>query len=209
MKSVLLTSLLCALSVMPLTYCGCKSQSTTTTPVTPQVAAAEAQSKPTPAPSDPTCCGLASNNSEGVARAWQLFTRDGRYRLARPEDMLYPDAAREKLGHDWHAYTRPFVYSWGRRNFDTEKDHLAAIVVDTTADGSDRFGLVMFSAPAGGRGYEPHWLYKGRDLSRTILSAPSGYLFVSELADDGTFLNGCEVSWVKPRRQYVCKPMKS
>jgi hypothetical protein len=182
------------------------------TPAAAEVTAAP-QAAPTPDPTDPTdpaCCGIVRGrgDSEGVELAWREFTKDGRYRLARDEDMRFPEAALARMGPDRRAHTRPFVYAWGRRNFDTEQDHLAAIVVDTSRTGPDNFGLVMFSSPKGGKGYRPYWVFEGRDLSRTVLSAPSGYLMVSELSEDGARGNGCDIFWNERKRRFVCTPMK-
>ena len=156
---------------------------------------------------DPTCCGMASYNSEGVDAAWRKFTEGGRYRLARPDEMDFPQGAKAEYASDWKAASRTFSYAWGRRNFDTEKDHLVALVVDTTLDGPERFGLVIFSAPRGADEYRPYWLYRNRDLSRTMISAPSGHLMITDYKDDGT-RESCDVFWNPKSRRYVCRPMR-
>lgn len=174
--------------------------------------AAAAAPPPTPAPelTDPTGGGLrhGRGNSEGVEHAWRRFTADGRYRLARAADMRYPAAAYARWGNEWRTRPHTFVYAWGRPDFDTEKDHLAAIVVDTAKEGPDNFGLVMFSHPTGGEGYRPYWVLEGRDLSRARLSAPSGYLWLAEASADGASFSACDIVWKERRRRFVCVPTK-
>jgi hypothetical protein len=192
----------CLLSAV---LCGCARPA----PEAKQLTAAPATEARADAPEtgDPTCCGMASNNSEGVGEAWQKFTESGRYRLARAEEMNFPKSTWAEWASDLKAASRTFQYAWGKRGFDTEKDHLVALVVDTTRDGPERFGLVIFSAPRGADEYRPYWLYRNRDLSRTMIAAPSGYLMITDHKDDGT-RESCDVFWKPNLKRYICKPMK-
>ena len=204
-------ALACLASAALLACAGCSSCVVTPAPAAHEAAAAPApQPTPTPELTDPTSGGLwrGRGNSEGVAQAWQQFTEGGRYRLAREADMRYPAAAAAKWGNDWRTNPPTFVYAWGRRNFDTEKDHLVVIVVDTTKAGPDNFGLVLFGFPDGGKGYQPYWVFRDRDLSRARLGAPSGYLSLSEASADGASFNTCDIVWNERRRRFVCVPLK-
>jgi hypothetical protein len=149
---------------------------------------------------DPTCCGLISVGNQGVDKAWHLFTHDGRYRLAHKEDIRYPARG---FGADRDSFNSIFAYCWGRLGYDTRWDHLAAIVVDTSRSDDARFGLVIFSAPTGGDGsYRPYWLYRQRDLSRTVVWTGSGDLMLAEYRDDGS-RDVSFVQWDRQRKQYV------
>lgn len=105
---------------------------------------------------DPTCCGLASSNCEGLAEAWRKFTESGQFRLARTDEMNFPESVKRERATDWKSVSRPFQYAWGRRGFDTEKDHLVAIVVDTSRQDPERFSMVIFSCLSGSNEYRPY-----------------------------------------------------
>ena len=164
---------------------GCNSS--TTLPSTPAV-----ESVPQAQTSSPPQLDPAENRSEALREAWRRFTASGQYRLAQEEDMRFP--------------AMRYVYIWadlayGKR---AEDDHLAAIVVDTTRNDENRFGLIIFSPPEGRRDYEVHWLYRDRDLSKTSVSQSSGTFFVTEHLDDGSEQN-CIVHWYRSRQQFQCK----
>jgi hypothetical protein len=138
---------------------------------------------------DPTCCGLVSAANEGIDKAWHSFTADGRYRLALKEDLKSP--ARE-FGSD--SLNSIFAYCWGRLGTKSVKNHLAAIVVDTSRNDADRFGLVIFSAANDGDdSYKSYWVYQERDLSRSVVWTGSGDLMVADYKEDGSR----EVSYVQ------------
>ena len=139
---------------------------------------------------------------QGIDVAWHAFTKDGRYRLARKDD--FKSAARA-FGSD-DPLNSIFAYCWGRLGYDPYPDrfyHLAAIVVDTQRTDDARFGLVIFSAPKSGDGtYQPYWLYRDRDLSRTVVWTGSGDLMVGQYRDDGT-RDASLVHWDARRKQFV------
>jgi hypothetical protein len=167
---------------------------------------AEVQPAATPSETtDPTCCGL-DYNREGIAQAWRQFTGSGQFRLARADETNFPESAKREWASDWKSVSQPFKYAWGKRGFDTDKDHLVAIVVETARNDSERFSLVIFSSLSGSNEYLPYWLYRNRDLSRTMISAPSGYLMLTEYNEDGS-KESCDVFWNPKSKQYYCKPM--
>jgi len=139
---------------------------------------------------------------EGIDVAWHAFTKDGRYRLARKDD--FKSVARA-FGSD-DPLNSIFAYCWGRLGYDPYPDrfyHLAAIVVDTQRIDDARFGLVIFSAPKNGDGaYQPYWLYRDRDLSRTVVWTGSGDLMIGQYRDDGT-RDASLVRWDAQRKQFV------
>jgi hypothetical protein len=152
---------------------------------------------------DPTCCGLMTVGNQGIDSAWHSFTKDGRYRLARKDD--FKSAARA-FGSAEHPLNSIFAYCWGRIGYDRHQDrwhHLAAIVVDTHRTDDARFGLVIFSAPKDGDGtYQPYWLYRDRDLSRTVVWTGTGDLMVAEYRDDGS-RDKSFIHWDRKRKQFV------
>jgi hypothetical protein len=148
--------------------------------------------------SDPTCCGLLSVGNQGIDKAWHRFTADGRYRLALKEDLKGPARS---FGSD--SLNSIFAYCWGQLGYNSTKDHLAAIVVDTGRNDADRFGLVIFSAQKDGDGsYKPYWIYQTRDLSKSVVWTASGDLMVADYMEDGS-REVSYVRWDKQHRRYV------
>lgn len=155
-----------------------------------KLAASAAQSKPD-APEavfEPT--GDFGKHSEALLSAWRSFTASGRYRIAR----------------EGESQGLPYAYSWGDLNYPKRvgDDHFAAIVVDTERSDENRFGLVIFSPTEGGRGYDLHWLYRGRDLSKASVRRASGELHVTGHLDDGS-RKGCSVKWDRRLKRFECK----
>ena len=172
----------------------------------PQPATASAQPSPaqTPEPeyvSNPTCCGLLTAHTQRIDAAWRTFTADGRYRLARKDDFKPPARA---FGSD-DPLNSIFAYCWGQLGYDgrSDRDHLAAIVIDTHRSDDARFSLVIFSVAKNGDGtYQPYWLYRNRDLSRTVVWTGSGDLMVADYRDDGSRVASL-VHWDAARKQFV------
>lgn len=201
---------LTSICIFLLAVCSCAHSGAESNKAFPLSTSKNAEAQPTATPSeitDPTCCGL-DYNREGLAQAWHQFTESGQFRLARTDEMTFPESAKREWGSDWNSINQPFRYAWGKRGFDTDKDHLVAIVVDTTKSDAERFGLVIFSYPNNSKEYRPYWLYRNRDLSRMIILAFSGGLMLSEYNEDGT-RNSCDVFWNTKTKRYICKPMKA
>ena len=136
--------------------------------------------------------------------AWLRFTADGRYRMARRDDFQIPEAATKEHLND-PFFTNEFAYVAGDFNRDGHLLDRAFIVIDTTTTGHERFGLVVFNAPAdNGRSSSVHWVRKGADLSKSVLSAATDVLYLTEYHEDGT-LDVCAVRWDKKREQYSCE----
>jgi hypothetical protein len=156
---------------------------------------------------DPTCCGLMTIGDQGIDVAWHTFTKDGHYRLARKDD--FKSSARA-FGSDG-PLNSIFAYCWGRIGYNPHPDrwyHLAVIVVDTRRTDDARFGLVIFSAPKNGNGtYQPYWLYRERDLSRTVVWTGSGDLMVGEYRDDGS-RDASFVQWDRRHNQFVATALR-
>lgn len=155
---------------------------------------------PKPRVTDPTATG--ESNSEALRKAWQRLTANGQYRLAQMEDMRFSEAAirTNEIDHTYYVYIRGDL-AYKKR---VEDNLLAAIVVDTTRNDENRFGLVIFSPLEDSKDYKIHWLYRERDLSRTTVSRASGSFFVSEYLDDGS-RRTCSVHWYRSRKQFECR----
>lgn len=173
---------------------------------TPYSANAVTQPTPTQTPepeyvSNPTCCGLLDGpGTQGLDVAWQTFVSDGRYRLARKDD--FKSAARAFGSND--PLNSIFAYCWGRLGYEPHPDrwyHLAAIVIDTHRTDDARFALVIFSAPKD-EAYRAYWLYRERDLSRTVVWTGSGDLMVANYRDDG-MRDVSYVQWNTSRNQFI------
>ncbi|HVE56844.1 MAG TPA: hypothetical protein VNB22_08445 [Pyrinomonadaceae bacterium] len=153
--------------------------------------------------------GIKSNDKidENIKTVWKNFVADGKYRLAQPFDMKFSEAAKSQLPGQGKSPIVPYEYIWGDLNFGKriEDDHLAAIVVDTTKDGNDRFGLVIFSPVKNTKNkYDVNWLYHNADLSKTTVNRASGYFYVSTFSDDGS-RKACSVKWDKKLNKFECK----
>ena len=146
--------------------------------------------------------------NKGIDAAWTSFAKDGRYRLALERDMQFSAAARREMARtdgrlEWSALNKILAFSWGHLGYDTDQDLVAAIVVDTTRSDSSRFSLVIFGKPRGAA-YRPYWLYRDRDLSKTIVYQISGSLGVTNYHDDGTD-DTCWVEWRPQRKLFTCR----
>ena len=188
-----------AISVFGSSACASKTRHTATVVAQPSPVQ-------TPEPeyvSNPTCCGLSEGpGRQGIDVAWRAFTNDGRYRLARKDDFKSPARA---FGSD-NPLDSIFAYCWGWLGYDSHSNqsyHLAAIVVDMHRTDDARFSLVIFSSPKNGDGtYLPYWLYRDRDLSRTVVFTGSGDLMLAAYRDDGS-RNVSYVQWDARRKQFV------
>lgn len=148
--------------------------------------------------------GFFNGTPEAEKEAWRLFTKSGQYRVAGKNDFHLSEAAKKVQPNDVEkATTRPYV--GGDINHDGAYNDFAVIVVDTTKSEPARFGLVIFNQPAERNGsYETHWLYRDRDLSKTILEWWSGGLAVREYRDDGSY-QYCYVNWDQRAKAYSCE----
>lgn len=195
------------LSVMLFILQGCSASQNASRPSTPSEQTAQQNinqrlsSEPNQ-PVNPLIIGLTGGVPRGE-EAWQRFTADGRYRVARAEDFIIPDAARRE-GGEYLQRMLEFPFIAGDVNRDGPSRDCAVIVVDTTRSDAERFGLVIFNAPEDDNTIpQPHWLYRERDLSRTVLGWDSEGLNLRTYRDDSTFAL-CRVRWDERRQRYFC-----
>lgn len=150
---------------------------------------------------------FAERYTEQIKKAWREFTADGKYRLAKKDELKFSQAAWRKKGADASRLFTPFAYVWGGLNYPRKNpdDILAAIVVDTNRNDANKYSLVIFSPPQNNsNNYKVNWLYRNKDLSSFALEAPSGYLIVQRYNEDGTN-EGCFVNWNKKLNRFQCK----
>lgn len=155
--------------------------------------------------SDPLKTKFFEGNPKG-AEAWRQFIENGEYRLAGAEDFQFSDAAKKQLlysfGDLWQS--RVFnPYTGGEINHDKFFHDNAYIVVDKRRNDSKRFGLVIFNEQSGNNPHKEYWLYKGRDLSKTVFGWASSGLHLEEFNEQGEFTI-CYVNWNKTRQEYSC-----
>jgi hypothetical protein len=134
-------------------------------------------------------------NEPLLAKAWQQFTGDGHYRLVRLSDMKYTEDVKKELAQtqtSWQAEYGPY-------------GGVAAIVVDTSQEGDERFGIVIcrgvgkaYPYPR----YDMFWLYKDRDLSTAAIRRASGYLWLQEYNDGQA--KRCDIEWDEKAHRFVC-----
>jgi len=104
--------------------------------------------------------------------------------------------------------TNEFVYVGGDFNRDGHLLDRAFIVVDTTTTTKECFGLVIFNAPTDGDDLpSAHWVRTSFDLSKSVLSAATDVLSLSEYHEDGSE-ELCNVRWDKRRGQYSCEVVR-
>lgn len=129
--------------------------------------------------------------------AWMRFTKDGRYRLARVADMAFTESAKRRINKSFRMWQ-------GDVTFD---DEFVALVVDTTRQDPNRFGIVLFRRDKPwnqSETYMTRWLIRDRDLSRTAIDRVSGYLFVHTFTS-GEEYETCRVRWDRSAIRYICR----
>ena len=148
-------------------------------------------------------------NGKNMDAAWKQFIADGRYRLACDSDGDFELDTVEPKTIDSYSRDRQShsVTNWGNWSYPkrVSEDHLAAIVVDITRTGANRFGLVVFSPPQSKKtAYDINWLYRERDLSRASIGMASGSVWVQDFTPDGK-TSLCWIVWNKNKAIFECK----
>jgi hypothetical protein len=153
---------------------------------------------------DPT--EVTGKMPQHIEKPWREFIASGQYRLAQMSDMNFSPTAKSQLPGKGETPLPLYDYAWGDLNYSKriEDDHLAAIVVDTTKNDVNRFGLVIFSPVKGKHEeYNINWLYRNVDLSKFTVNRASGDLYVTQYSDDGR-QSSCSVKWNKKLKTFEC-----
>jgi hypothetical protein len=149
---------------------------------------------------------VASDSPEGIKKAWKEFTSDGRYRMIRPDEFSFSQAAKKEVNRNVEYYRyfteRPFIYNiFHPGGYSSD---LVVIVVDTTRDDASRFALVIFNSPKyENENYELHWLFREKDLSKVFMDGSRIGLNIHIYDDDGS-QDSCIVKWDEGRQEYSC-----
>jgi hypothetical protein len=187
---------LCLMFVCLLVICACKSAEVKSTNSSSAVAQADGQSQSSIQISD-FAEPPVSDDRTTLKLAWQRFVADGRYRLARASDMKFTEPAKNRINES---------FSWWQVGV-TFGNELAVLVIDSTQNSDARFGIVIFRPVEKGGTivtYQPHWVFREKDLSNTALDRVSGYLFVHEFEGDKVY-KSCEVKWSERDNRYLCR----
>jgi hypothetical protein len=139
------------------------------------------------------------DHSEKIKQAWKLFTKNGRYRMANPND--FTTIARKHLDQNIGIYL-PLLFDI---NLDGGFDDIAVIIVDTQQN-DKQFGLIIFSSPKNQAKYSVTWVFQNRDLSQTILSRASARLVLTTYFEDGSS-QSCNMKLNKQLARYFCEDM--
>jgi hypothetical protein len=192
------TSLLCLSLVFALFLWGCTATHSDSASLPAEQKTAAANPSPPHSTNDPLSPEISKTM---LGEVWRHFIQDGTYRLANSADFQFPEwAIRHRLIPPKENIEVPFIFSW---------IGYAAIVVDVTREGTNRFGVVIFTIDEGSTKEENlrkgiHWFLRNRDLSRSVLDASSGRLFLTEFEDQGTYTT-CDIGWDDHKRKYICK----
>jgi hypothetical protein len=157
--------------------------------------AAKSQEAPfqNPAPPDrPHDPSSPSMSKTVVGQVWRRLIQDGRYRLANANDFRFPEwAVKRQLLPQRDDIEVPFIAT---------PIGYAAIVVNTTRDDEQRFGLVILTTDeAAKEGAEQknviHWFCRDKDLSRTAVGVSSGRVYLVRFEVDGRYIS-CDIGWL-------------
>jgi len=198
----MICQLACAVFLSALLLLGACNTSTDVKAPEPQIGKTVAQ-QPSP---EIFPAGLLDDDPK-AKEAWEKFTLNGRYRIARRDDFQIPGAVMNAHLDDPFV-TNKFAYVRGDFNRDGHLLDLAFIVVDTTTTAKERFGLVIFNAPTDKNNLpSAHWVRTSFDLSKSVLSAATDVLSLNEYHEDGTE-KFCNVRWDKKRGEYSCEAVR-
>jgi hypothetical protein len=143
---------------------------------------------------------LREDRRAGLLRAWRRVEGWKNFRVADASDFKTPGpaggGASGVLGLPVNSYQVGEIGG----NYG---DNLAAVVVDETKAGPDRFGVALFVERAGGR-YSFYWVQRDRDLSRATLNRHSGNVNLVELREDGT-RRSCDIEWTREQGRWACE----
>jgi hypothetical protein len=200
-------SLILAFGLMALAFCGCSSLPKASPSASPAgTRQLKESSQPTVQQSTVNPLTESIKPDSPLADAWRRFIADGRYRLIRPDEFTFSEAAKKQLaytlGSDWAWHLERPYQGWDIE-YDGGNDFVA-IVADNTRDDPARFGLVIFRELENKKGYEePRWLWRERDLSKTVILFASTILYTRDYLDDGTIVS-CHIKWRPRRKMYEC-----
>jgi hypothetical protein len=186
-------------------FAGCSvSDESSSQPVTEIPKVAEEQpTKEAPSSAPTPYFGMLVNSEKAAAKAWKRFTRNGQYRIANVSDFKMPEWTKTVYYSSSIDASVKYPYCDGDINRDRVQYDFAFIVVNSSRNDADRFGIVIFGKRKDGKDYEsPRWLLRDSDLSTTTLGRSSGGpMHVTQYRDDGTY-RFCQVTWNRQLKEY-------
>jgi hypothetical protein len=183
-----------------LALCGCKSATPKPTAIPEENA--QKISEPLQPAADMrifTPLEAIPDDEKWLGEQWRNFFKNGRYRLVNPQEMkLSEDAKANMYSPRWeHFVNHPYV-DWCQG--------IGAIVVDTTRNDEQRFGLVIFPKEYLKTPLKPVWLIRNKDLSRTVLNQTSCYMFIWHYKEDGSHQSQ-EARWDSKKKSFTIAPL--
>ncbi|HKV40504.1 MAG TPA: hypothetical protein VJX67_14925 [Blastocatellia bacterium] len=133
---------------------------------------------------------------------------DGRYRIARASDFAYPGWVMSKDAN-YGNYLRNFMESPLETSNATPGSgnplNFAAIVVDKTVSGRERFCLALFYGPISRAGHcRVYWLFRNKDLSRSQIETWSAGLAFTEFGEKEGSQSACFINWDRAHHRFSC-----
>lgn len=137
---------------------------------------------------------------------WKEFLAETNYRLAKPEDFKFPEAAINKENLDDNFLVKcPLVAR--DINGDSDDRDLIALVADKNSQAKDKFSLVVFptdkkNSKAEGKAF---FVIQNKDLSNFKLSISRLGISVGRYNSDGN-VDYFTIKWNKKKKQFFLTP---
>jgi hypothetical protein len=146
--------------------------------------------------------------SEEAREALKQFLAQNNCRLAQKSDFQVPTSLEASERADWEARQQRAYYV-GDLNNDRRFVDFAVIVVNNPPPDSknpdpNRFSFVVFNQPTDFTGeYQPLWIQRQQDLSRSMLAIIEGQLVLRQQTADHKMVD-CVLSWDRTAQTYRC-----
>jgi hypothetical protein len=137
--------------------------------------------------------------------SWLKFIKSGKYRIANKNDFNIPKWVINSLGGSDIEKAISSAFIGGDINHDGKFNDFAVIVINKRIGSPDKFSLVIFNEPEeANQLYSVNWLFKDKDLSRTVMSWWSGGLSITKYEENGES-HYWYVNWDKINKIYRCE----
>lgn len=137
---------------------------------------------------------------------WKKFLAETNYRLAKPEDFKFPEAAVKKENlNDSFLVRCPLIAR--DINGDADDGDLVALVVDKNSETKEKFSLVVFptdkkNPKAEGKAF---FIIQNKDLSNFEFSISRLGVGVNRYNSDGS-VDYSTIKWNKEKKQFFFSP---
>ena len=134
--------------------------------------------------------------------AWDLFTQDDKWRMARRSDFRFSQVVLAVDGGIPKFVDKPCVL--GQLRGPDARTEFAAIVVSDQLPEQERYGVIVFNGVENKDVLpEAHWLMQQVDLSRSKIYTRKRRLFVGRY-DDDHWVGSCGAYWDEAEKKYSC-----